>query len=147
MKLLKIQTVTANFNFLPNKLNFCCGNYSREETTRGYTDLPCDLITNYLYKKSKLLGWGKTDPAVNDTATILGHPILQAVDVKVIDNKRCEDWHREQGLIQVCPFNYFNFFDHELVVKVTSIALRSLVKHFANSFYLPYTRHYNPLLI
>jgi len=45
-------------------------------------------------------GWGKTDPAVNDTATILGHPILQAVDVKVIDNKRCQDWHREQGLIQ-----------------------------------------------
>ena len=23
------------FNFLPNKLNFCCGNYSREETIQG----------------------------------------------------------------------------------------------------------------
>ena len=22
----------ANFNFLPDKLNFCCGNYLREET-------------------------------------------------------------------------------------------------------------------
>ena len=27
--------VAANFNFLPNKLNFCCGNYSREETDQG----------------------------------------------------------------------------------------------------------------
>ena len=26
----KIQIATANFNFLPNKLNFCCGNYSRK---------------------------------------------------------------------------------------------------------------------
>ena len=26
----KIQIVAANFNFLPNKLNFCCGNYSRK---------------------------------------------------------------------------------------------------------------------
>ena len=29
------QIVAANFNFLPNKLNFCCGKYSREETIQG----------------------------------------------------------------------------------------------------------------
>ena len=27
--------VAKNFNLLPNKLNFCCGNYSREETIQG----------------------------------------------------------------------------------------------------------------
>ena len=27
--------VAANFNFLPNKLNFCCGNYSKAETIQG----------------------------------------------------------------------------------------------------------------
>ena len=27
-----VQIVAANFNILPNKLNFCCGNYSRAET-------------------------------------------------------------------------------------------------------------------
>ena len=64
--------------------------------------LPCDLITNYLYKKSKLLGWGRTDPAGNRSTAI-----LQAVDVKVIDNTRCQKWHREhKGLEKVCPFNY-----------------------------------------
>ena len=31
-KLWKIQIVDANFNFLPNKLNFCLGNYWRQET-------------------------------------------------------------------------------------------------------------------
>ena len=36
-KLNKIQIVVANFNFVPNKLNFCCGNYSRAETLRGNT--------------------------------------------------------------------------------------------------------------
>ena len=25
----------SNFNLLPNKLNFCCGNYSREKTNQG----------------------------------------------------------------------------------------------------------------
>ena len=34
-KLQKIWIVAANFNFLHNKLNFCCGNYSREETIQG----------------------------------------------------------------------------------------------------------------
>ena len=29
---LEIQIVAANFNFLPNKLNFCFRNYSRKET-------------------------------------------------------------------------------------------------------------------
>ena len=28
----KIQIVAANFNFLPDKLDFYCGNYSSEET-------------------------------------------------------------------------------------------------------------------
>ena len=28
--------VAANFNFLSNKLNSCCGNYSREETIQGW---------------------------------------------------------------------------------------------------------------
>jgi hypothetical protein len=28
----KIKIVAANFNLLDNKLNFCCGNYSRAET-------------------------------------------------------------------------------------------------------------------
>ena len=32
---MKIQIVATNLNFLPNKLNFCCGNYSREETIQG----------------------------------------------------------------------------------------------------------------
>ena len=32
-----IQIVAANLNFLHNKLNFCCGNYSRAETIRGNT--------------------------------------------------------------------------------------------------------------
>ena len=27
--------VATNFNFLPNKLNFCYGNYTREETIQG----------------------------------------------------------------------------------------------------------------
>ena len=27
--MLKIQIVAANLNFLPNKLDFCCGNFSR----------------------------------------------------------------------------------------------------------------------
>ena len=27
--------VAADFNFVPNKLKFCCGNYSREETIQG----------------------------------------------------------------------------------------------------------------
>ena len=33
--IIKYNQVAANSNFLPNKLNFCCGNYSREETIRG----------------------------------------------------------------------------------------------------------------
>ena len=27
--------VATNFNLLPNELNFCCGNYSREDTIQG----------------------------------------------------------------------------------------------------------------
>jgi hypothetical protein len=34
-QLSKIQTVIENFNFLPNKLKFKGGNYSREETIQG----------------------------------------------------------------------------------------------------------------
>ena len=33
-KLYKIQIVAANFSFLPNKLNFCRGKNSREETVQ-----------------------------------------------------------------------------------------------------------------
>ena len=33
---LKIQIAAANFWFLPNRLNYCCGNYSREDTIRGW---------------------------------------------------------------------------------------------------------------
>ena len=32
LEIEKIQTVNTNFNFLHNNLNFCFGNYSREET-------------------------------------------------------------------------------------------------------------------
>ena len=39
--MLKIQIVAANFNFLPNKLIFCCGNYSREETIQGRAETVC----------------------------------------------------------------------------------------------------------
>ena len=30
LEIVEIQIVAANFNFLPNKLNFCCGNYMRK---------------------------------------------------------------------------------------------------------------------
>ena len=30
--------VATNFNYLPNKLNFCYGNYSREGTTYSRTE-------------------------------------------------------------------------------------------------------------
>ena len=32
LEIVEIQIVAANFKFLPNKLNFWCGNYSREKT-------------------------------------------------------------------------------------------------------------------
>ena len=35
LELWKIQIDAANFNILPNKLNFCFGNYSREENIQG----------------------------------------------------------------------------------------------------------------
>ena len=50
--------------FLPNKLNFCCANYSREETIWGNSNFVCSQIKNIyrLYKSSifciiKLLNW------------------------------------------------------------------------------------------
>ena len=54
-KLKEIQIVAANFNFLPNKLNFCWGNYSREETIQGrklyeeIRELCLHIHTAYLY--------------------------------------------------------------------------------------------------
>ena len=35
LEIVEVRIVAANFNFLPNKLNFCCANYSREETIQG----------------------------------------------------------------------------------------------------------------
>ena len=43
--------VAANFNFLPNKLNFCCGNYSGEETIHERK-----LHEEIRYKKTKQKG-------------------------------------------------------------------------------------------
>ena len=37
LEIVEIQIVAANFNFLTNKLNFCCENYSRKETIHGNT--------------------------------------------------------------------------------------------------------------
>ena len=51
----KIQTIAANFNFLPNKLNFCCENYSRAETIRGSTVFPLDAdVVSWPARKKNL---------------------------------------------------------------------------------------------
>ena len=43
--------VATNFNFLPSKLNFCCRNYSGEETIHGWK-----LHEEIWYKKTKQKG-------------------------------------------------------------------------------------------
>ena len=49
-KLQEIQIVAANFNFLPDKLHFCSGNYSWAETLRGNT-VTCPTENPYLFFK------------------------------------------------------------------------------------------------
>ena len=58
-----------------------------------------------LTKHYNLLGWGARDPNSDKRPKY-----LQAVDVKVIETKRCEDWHRDNK-IQVCSVIYLNFFE------------------------------------
>ena len=60
-----------------------------------------------LTKHYNSLGWGARDPNSDKRPKY-----LQAVDVKVIETKRCEDWHRDNK-IQVCSVIYLNFFDCE----------------------------------
>jgi hypothetical protein len=43
-KLLPIKIVNPIFNFLHNKLNFCCGNYLREETINYKEVLTAETI-------------------------------------------------------------------------------------------------------
>ncbi|CAG2101082.1 unnamed protein product, partial [Medioppia subpectinata] len=40
-------------------------------------------------------GWGKTDPALSNR---YGTRLLQKVDVPIIDNEECEQWHRTRGI-------------------------------------------------
>ncbi|RWS17620.1 Plasma kallikrein-like protein, partial [Dinothrombium tinctorium] len=40
-------------------------------------------------------GWGKTDPALSNR---YGTRLLQKVEVPIIKNKECENWHRSQGI-------------------------------------------------
>ena len=66
------------------------------------------LIINFklivLAKHYNLLGWGARDPNSDKRPKY-----LQAVDVKVIETKRCEDWHRDNK-IEVCFVIYLNCF-------------------------------------
>ena len=55
-----MQIVAKNLNFLPNKLNFCCGNYSREETLRKYGNY---YFTQKIWRASLLI-WKKSKDEV-----------------------------------------------------------------------------------
>ena len=46
------KTVWANFNFLPNKLIFCCEKYSRGETICGNMVLTFADTPHYIWKRS-----------------------------------------------------------------------------------------------
>ncbi|UXI18385.1 hypothetical protein NH340_JMT04328 [Sarcoptes scabiei] len=46
-------------------------------------------------RKGVVTGWGKTDPALSNR---YGTRLLQKVDVPIIDNEKCEIWHRTRGI-------------------------------------------------
>ncbi|GFT50742.1 plasma kallikrein [Nephila pilipes] len=45
--------------------------------------------------KGMITGWGKTDAGI---ANRFGTRLLQKVDVPIISNEKCEDWHRDKGI-------------------------------------------------
>ena len=48
-----------------------------------------------LFRTGVVTGWGKTDPASSNR---YGTRLLQKVDVPIIDNSKCETWHRTRGI-------------------------------------------------
>ncbi|OTF72522.1 Group 3 mite allergen-like protein (serine protease), partial [Euroglyphus maynei] len=57
--------------------------------------LPMEENLNFEGRKGVVTGWGKTDPALSNR---YGTRLLQKVDVPIIDNEKCEIWHRTRGI-------------------------------------------------
>ena len=53
-------------------------------------------------QEAMVSGWGATDPSSNHRPNY-----LQAVDVKVVETKRCEDWHRANKIRVLIYFFLF----------------------------------------
>ena len=72
-KFQKIQKVDKNFNFLPNKLIFCCGNYSKSDSMGGNTIYISKFIVNFNIQRPVQMTWSTHTvfPHIVSTETIL----------------------------------------------------------------------------
>uniref|UniRef100_A0A2L2YA74 Serine proteinase stubble n=2 Tax=Parasteatoda tepidariorum TaxID=114398 RepID=A0A2L2YA74_PARTP len=50
---------------------------------------------NFQGRKGLITGWGKTEAGLSNR---YGTRLLQKVDVPIISNEQCEDWHEEKGI-------------------------------------------------
>ena len=69
--------------------------------------------------KAMVAGWGATEPD-----SIRRPKELQAVDVNVVDNSQCENWHASKG-INVSQYNYI-FNSSFLCAKYDYTLIRSM---------------------
>ena len=98
-KLQIIQIVPEYFNFLPNELNFYCGNYSREETIQGRKLFKGgNYSRKYVIQIIYYLPWyGICGPCFVHNVRCNGQDVLDSIQIHtlcVLAHLRTESSHR-----------------------------------------------------